>query len=155
MLLKKNREKKKIYSEDCSILRERYHLYKNAKYDLERMVFLIEDNIFLIEANTSDEFTEKYNDFILKVKESEPKDISIQPNYIRIKNKSEIQFVNNKYRMIIKYEEFILKREYSNEEYLKRKEQFEILYKEYIDYKNIFCEKYGTNIDKVLFRKTF
>lgn len=44
MLLKKNREKKKIYSEDCSILRERYHLYKNAKYDLERMVFLIEDN---------------------------------------------------------------------------------------------------------------
>lgn len=155
MFLKKNREKKKIYSEDCSILREKYHLYKNAKYDLERMVFLIEDKIFLIEANTSDEFTEKYNDFILKVKESEPKNISIQPNYIRIKDKSEIQFDNNKYRMIIKYEEFILKKEYSNEDYLKRKDNLEKLYKEYRDYANIFCEKYVTNIDEVLFRKTF
>lgn len=119
------------------------------------MVFLIEDKIFLIEANTSDEFTEKYNDFILKVKESEPKNISIQPNYIRIKNKSEIQFVNNKYTMIIKYEEFNLKKEYSNEEYLKRKEQFEILYKEYREYANVFCKKHDTNVDEILFRKVF
>ena len=155
MFFKKNREKKKIYNEDCSILQEKYSLYKNAKYDLERMVFLIEDKIFLIEANTSDEFTEKYNDFILKVKESKPKNINIQPNYIRIKNKSEIQFDNNKYRMIIKYEEFILKKEYSNEEYLKRKEQFEILHKEYINYANIFSKKYVANIDEVLYSNIF
>lgn len=149
MFFKKNSEKKKIYNEDCSKLRELYYLYKNAKYDLERMVFLIEDKIFLIEANTSDEFTEKYNDFILKVKESEPKNISIQPNYIRIKNKSEIQFANEKYTMIINYEEFMLKKEYSNEEYLKRKEKFEILYKEYREYLNVFCKKHNTTVNEI------
>ena len=150
MFFKKIREKKKIYSEDCSMLREKYHLYERAEDDLEGMVYLVEDKIFLIEATTSDEFTEKYNDFILKVKESEPKNIRIQPNYIRIINKSEIQFVNNKYTMIIKYEEFMLKKEYSNEEYLKRKKKFEKLYKEYREYEKKFHGEYGFESYKIL-----
>ena len=114
------------------------------------MVFLIEDKMFLIAANTNDEFTEKYNDFILKVKESVPKKITIQPNYIRIKNKGEIQFIYNKYTMIIKYEEFKLKKEYSDEEYSKKKELFEKLDKEYREYESIFYKKYGKEAYKIL-----
>lgn len=150
MFFKKNSEKKKIYNEDCSKLRELYYLYKNAKYDLEKMVFLIKDKMFLIEANTSDEFTEKYNDFILKVQESVPKKISIQPNYIRIKSKGEIQFINNKYIMIIKYEEFKLKKEYSDEEYSKQKELFEKLDMDYREYEKNFHRKYGIESYKIL-----
>lgn len=150
MFFKKNREKKNIYNEDCSKLRELYYSYRKAKYELEEMVFLIEDKMFLIAANTSDEFTEKYNDFILKVKESVPKKITIQPNYIRIKNKGEIQFINNKYTMIIKYEEFKLKKEYSDEEYSKKKELFEKLDKEYREYESVFYKKYGKEAYKIL-----
>lgn len=68
-MFKKIREKKKIYSEDRSILREKYYLYKDIKDELEEMVFLVTDKIFLIEADTSDEFNEKYNNFILKARE--------------------------------------------------------------------------------------
>ena len=155
MFSKKNIEKRKIYDEDCSVLRKKYQLYRDAQYDLEKIFFLVTDKIFLVEGDTSQEFTEKYNDFILKAQESMPQYIFRKPNSIRIKNKSEIQFANNKYIMIINYDEFILKKEYSNEEYLKRKDNLEKLYKEYRDYANIFCEKHDTDIDEVLFRKTF
>ena len=87
---------------------------------------------------------------ILKVKESEPKNISCQPNYIRIKNTGELQFINRKYTMIITYEEFMLKKEYSDEEYLKRKKNFEKLYKEYREYEKNFHEKYGIESYKIL-----
>lgn len=149
-MFKKIREKKKIYSKDRSILREKYYLYKDVKDELEEMVFLVTDKIFLIEADTSDEFNEKYNNFILKAKESKPERIYCQPNYIRIRSKSEIQFANKKYTMIIKYEEFMLKKEYSNEEYLKRKEQFEVSYKEYREYLSVFCKKHNTTINEIL-----
>ena len=149
-MFKKFREKKKIYEEDCDILQQKYSFFRESEHKFKKTLILIEDKVFLIEATTSEEFNKKYNDFILKVKESVPEDCDIQLNYIRIKNKGEIQFINNKYTMIIKYEEFQLKKEYSEEEYLKIKEEYKKNYKEYKEFENILCEKYGVYMgDKV------
>jgi hypothetical protein len=146
MFFKRYKEYSEKYKKDQSILDEKDYALWKARYKLEKMIILV-NKIFLIEANTDDEFNEKYNNFMLKnvegINQGESFTNRTKLGSIFIKNKSKIEFSNNRYVMSIEYEEYELKNEYSNEDYLKAKYLLKKLEKEYKEYENRFNEKYN------------
>lgn len=139
-MFKKLIEKLEKRRNDKLILEEKYHLYVQAKFKLADMLLLV-DKTLLIEARTDDEFNEKYNEFKIKVAKSKPKHILCNLNHIRIKNEQKLTLNNDKYTMVIKYDEFILKDEYTYEEYLINKNILLELEKDYREIERKFIDK--------------
>lgn len=145
MFLKKYKIYRENSKKDYELVKKYYRAFREAENNLKEMT-ICNKKIFIIKADSDKEFNEKYNEFMSEIsegiKQSERFNARTTLGSIFIKNKSKINFNDNKFIVSIEYEEVEIKKKYKKEQYLELKNSLDKLKIDFEEAEKSFNRKY-------------